>query len=181
MKMLARQVMFGGVTHGFENHDRFLTKFWSYSNINKMFPYIYLIYPNGDKSLKQFDCSMLTVLRRTYKVLFGTKAWGVFLQSFGVRSFVFLFFQYLIFIEVLKSLWVTTRWSGSQALVKTIAYEKFMLLQTGTIDPDPRTVRTGTKTDTEVAISAKSLVTLWMHKLWCNSLTEQYRNIAIVI
>lgn len=55
------------------------------------------------KTLKQFDYSVSTVLRRTYKVLFRTKAGGVFVQSFGVRSFLCLLFQYMIFIEDLKS------------------------------------------------------------------------------
>lgn len=125
-----------------------------------MILYINLTYPNVQKSLKQFDYSMPTVL--TEKLLLGTKAWFFFLQSFGFGSFVFLLFQYMIFIESLKSLWITTRWSGSQAPVQTIAYAKFILLQTSTLDPDPRRGRFGTKTDIEVAIWAKPLVTLWI-------------------
>lgn len=98
---------------------------------------------------------------------------GFLLQSFGVRSFVFLLFKYMIFIEVLKSFWVTPCWSGSQASVQTIVYPKFIVLQTNTIDPDPRRGRIGTKNDIEMAIWAKPLVTCECTRFPCHSLSAR--------
>lgn len=132
-----------------------------------MFLYVNLTYPNEGKMLKAIWLLCAYCTEKNLQGIIWNKRMRVFfLQSFGVRSFLCLLFQYMIFIEELKSLWVTTRWPGSQALVLTIAYAKFVLLQTSTIDPDPWTGRTGTKTDKEVAIWAKPLVFLWVDKVF---------------